>query len=290
MAQRKKKMEHDDMEHREIKDDRMQNDTIRYYKCKNSFFLRGRCKIYSAKDNLKKEETTIFIHSGKKDSPPQGTGLLTSIPIQYLCIFKAPQSTLFTIASDEDVQIIFHHPNPLPDVDMLAISDTIHDTLVSDLNYPIQNSMNTIISYSLSDRNEEVISLNFIKEIIIHGVQRAKQHIQNRPSFQIFIPHEGESKKEVPKGQWHEWVPEGCPYHPCHDIKNQICDYCYCPFYPCYDEELGMCVTSSKGGKIWSCEPCTLLHYPSVAGYLKKHPMAELRDLKRIHAEHPDEK
>ena len=22
-----------------------------------------------------------------------------------------------------------------------------------------------------------------------------------------------------------------CPYYPCHNMKNMLCDYCYCPLY-----------------------------------------------------------
>jgi Zn-finger protein len=263
---------------------RMKNDPIRYYRDGKTFFLRGKCKLYSTKDKYVKEEDTIFIHSGGVETAPKGTGLLTKSPIQCLCIFKAQASTLFIISSKTDAHILFHSAKPLSNADMCDIANLISDTLVSDLHYPKQHSMDIIISYSLSDNNEAaIVSLTFIKEIVIHGVIRAEQHTQNRPSFQIFIPSEGESKKEVPKGKWHEWIPEGCSYYPCHHIANQICDYCYCPFYPCYDKELGACITSSKGEKVWSCETCALLHHPTVAMHLRAHPTASLTELKAIH-------
>jgi adenosylcobinamide hydrolase len=261
----------------------MKNDAIRYYRDGNTFFLRGKCKLYSAKTTCLKEDNTIFIHSKGVETMPKGTGLLTSIPIQYLCIFKAPTSTLFIIASKTDAHILYHSAEPLSNADMHDIADLISNTLMSDLSYSKQHSMDIIVSYSLSDNNENAsVALLFIKDIVLHGVMRAQQYIQNRPSFQIFIPSEGESKKERPKGRWHEWIPEGCPYYPCHHIANQICDYCYCPFYPCYDSELGVCVISSKGEKVWSCETCTLLHHPTVAMYLKAHPTASLTELKEV--------
>lgn len=264
----------------------MKNDSIRYYRDRNTFFLRGTCNLCIAKDKCAKEDDTIFIHSGGVETVPKGTGLLTSIPIRYLCIFKAPASTLFITASKTDVQILFHHAKPLSHADMCDIADLISNTLVSDLNYSKQHSTDIIVSYSISDSNENAhVALTFIKDVVIHGVIRAQQHVQNRPSFQIFIPSEGEGKKEVPKGKWHEWTPEGCPYYPCHHIANQICDYCYCPFYPCYDEELGACITSSKGEKVWSCETCALLHHPAVAMYLREHPTASLAELKELLAE-----
>jgi len=263
----------------------MKNDTIRYYKDGNTFFLRGTCHLYVGKDASVKNEDIIFIHSGQNRSLPRGTGLLTSVPIRYLCIFKAPKSTLFITASKEEVQILYHHAKPLTDASMRTIADLIHHTLVQDLHYQAQSSMNIIISYSLSKCDDDIVSETmFIQDIVIHGVRRAKQHLQNRPSFQIFIPQEGERRKENPKGHWYEWVPEDCPYYPCHDMVNQICDYCYCPFYPCYDEELGVCIMSSKGEMIWSCQACTLLHDPCVAAHLKAHPVSSLAELKMFRA------
>jgi len=261
----------------------MKNDAIRYYRDGNTFFLRGKCKLYSAKNTCVKEEDTIFIHSGGVKTVPKGSGLLTSIPIQFLCIFKAQASTIFITASKTDAQILFHSAKPLSNADMHDIAELISNTLVSDLSYPKQHSMDIIVSYSLSNNDENsIVALPFIKDMIIHGIMRAQQHVQNRPSFQIFIPSEGENKKEIPKGKWHEWMPEDCPYYPCHHIANQICDYCYCPFYPCYDSELGACIISSKGEKIWSCEACTLLHHPPVAIHLRTHPTASLAELKKV--------
>ena len=265
----------------------MKNDTIRYYRDGNTFFLRGRCHLYVKKDDHVKKEDTIFIHSGQKHPFPNGTGLLTSVLIQHLCIFKAPKSTVFIAASKEEVQILYHHAKPLTDASMRVIADLINNTLIIDLNYHVQSSMDIIVSYSLSKSNNDIISEPmFIKDIVIHGVRRAEQYLHNRPSFQIFIPDKGERKKEHPKGKWYEWIPEDCPYYPCHDIENQVCDYCYCPFYPCHDEELGACITSSKGELIWSCEACTLLHDPFVAAHLKAYPVASLAELKMFRAQH----
>jgi adenosylcobinamide hydrolase len=78
-----------------------------------------------------------------------------------------------------------------------------------------------------------------------------------------------------------EWSPGGCPYYPCH-FEGQRCDFCYCPLYPCQDPSLGQWVESRNGGRVWNCAGCTLLHTPEVAEYLKKHPEAGLRELKRV--------
>jgi adenosylcobinamide hydrolase len=93
-----------------------------------------------------------------------------------------------------------------------------------------------------------------------------------RPSFFIFSRYQGD--------HWAEWVPENCPYYPCH-FPGQWCDFCYCPFYPCGDESLGQWVESSaKNDLVWNCSRCTLLHEPAIADYLLAHPEATLRELK----------
>ncbi|MEM2124285.1 MAG: cysteine-rich small domain-containing protein, partial [Methanolinea sp.] len=95
---------------------------------------------------------------------------------------------------------------------------------------------------------------------------------RGRPRFFIYSRYQGD--------HWAEWVPEECPYYPCH-FPGQRCDFCYCPFYPCGDETLGQWVTSgTKNGPVWSCSDCTLLHEPAIADYLIAHPEASLRELK----------
>lgn len=111
-----------------------------------------------------------------------------------------------------------------------------------------------------------------------YGVSEAlKRHAgeikRNRPSFFIFSRYGGD--------HWAEWVPEDCPYYPCH-FPGQRCDYCYCPFYPCMDESLGEWVQSSHNGRVWNCSGCTLLHLPHIADYLGKNPEASLNELKAL--------
>lgn len=56
-----------------------------------------------------------------------------------------------------------------------------------------------------------------------------------------------------------------CGYYPCH-FSGQDCTFCFCPFYSCGDERTGgKWINSAIGGKVWSCEHCTLLHQPRVA-------------------------
>ncbi|AKB50533.1 L-threonine 3-O-phosphate decarboxylase [Methanosarcina barkeri str. Wiesmoor] len=56
-----------------------------------------------------------------------------------------------------------------------------------------------------------------------------------------------------------------CEYYPCH-FKGQNCTFCFCPFYPCEDERTGgKWIQSSRGGKIWSCVDCHLVHKTETA-------------------------
>jgi adenosylcobinamide hydrolase len=117
-----------------------------------------------------------------------------------------------------------------------------------------------------------------LREAVLSGVPEAlARHegriMRDRPSFFIYSRYQG--------GHWVEWVPDDCPYYPCH-FPGQRCDFCYCPFYPCGDESLGQWVASaSRTGEVWNCSGCTLLHEPEIADYLLAHPEAPLAELKR---------
>jgi adenosylcobinamide hydrolase len=117
-----------------------------------------------------------------------------------------------------------------------------------------------------------------IYQAVLHGVPEAlKRHegdvARERPSFFIFSRYGGD--------HWVEWMPEDCPYYPCH-FPGQRCDFCYCPLYPCLDEELGQWMESSSGGRVWNCSRCTLVHEPGVADYLTSHPEASLAELRAV--------
>ncbi|MBN2109580.1 MAG: aminotransferase class I/II-fold pyridoxal phosphate-dependent enzyme [Methanosarcinaceae archaeon] len=56
-----------------------------------------------------------------------------------------------------------------------------------------------------------------------------------------------------------------CSYYPCH-FQGQDCTFCFCPFYPCENEKTGgFWMESATGGRVWSCENCTLVHQPKIA-------------------------
>jgi adenosylcobinamide hydrolase len=96
---------------------------------------------------------------------------------------------------------------------------------------------------------------------------------RKRPSFFIFSRYGGE--------HWNEWVPEGCPYHPCHKFDEQRCDFCYCPLYPCHDPEFSEEIEAPQG-KIQSCMDCRFIHEPAVVEHLKANPEAGIKELKAV--------
>ena len=72
------------------------------------------------------------------------------------------------------------------------------------------------------------------------------------PAFFIFSRFKGE--------HWVEWLPQNCPYYPCH-FPGQSCDFCYCPFYPCRNEELGEWAASSnerQGLELLALHACSM--------------------------------
>ena len=125
-------------------------------------------------------------------------------------------------------------------------------------------------------------------------LERAQMLISETLSYGIpetWNPQETESQRTPPfyihssigGERWTRWNPDGCPYYPCHpSCTNQRCDFCYCPLYPCEDESQGKWLERENGGKIWSCEGCTLVHEPFVADYLTLYPEASVKDLKNI--------
>jgi len=118
-----------------------------------------------------------------------------------------------------------------------------------------------------------------VSETVAYGISRIWTKPGNTPKRTLpFSIH-----SSIGGDRWTEWNPKGCPYYPCHpSCTNQRCDFCYCPLYPCGDESLGKWLERENGGKIWSCEGCTLVHEPNVADYLHLHPEASVEELKTV--------
>lgn len=100
-----------------------------------------------------------------------------------------------------------------------------------------------------SEENDRLIAA--IGDIITEwGREQAKQELQNVIEK---ASEEGIGGRKT------------CEYYPCH-FEGQNCTFCFCPFYPCEDERTGgKWIQSSRGGKIWSCVDCHLVHKTETA-------------------------
>jgi adenosylcobinamide hydrolase len=237
--------------------------------------------------------------------PPDYFGLLTAVSMKNLCVLSYGTLTAFITAG-------VSNPNPdlRPDKPVEEGAHTINIILHSEEGMNQGALLESIITateakaealhsmgYPFTGPTTDAVVVAFegeevhryagtgtdlgkrIYQSVLHGVPEALRRQQgeiarDRPSFFIFSRFGGE--------HWVEWMPEDCPYYPCH-FPGQRCDFCYCPFYPCKDEELGQWIGSSSGGKVWNCSRCTLVHEPEVAEYLKSHPEASLAELRALH-------
>jgi adenosylcobinamide hydrolase len=232
-------------------------------------------------------------------------GLLTAVSMKHLCILKYDFITVFVTAG-------VSNPNPDPEP---GKPHTINIIITSDEGFTDSALLETIMvaaeakAHALRRMGRDFTGTTSdaivaaaagdlrhtyagtctqagrrVYDAVLHGVMHALDRhegrvLLNRPSYFIYSRYGGE--------HWVEWKREGCPYYPCH-FAGQACDFCYCPFYPCHDAELGSCVDSSAGGKVWSCSDCLLLHRPDVAVYLKSHPDAGLAELKTYAGPEPE--
>ena len=238
-------------------------------------------------------------------------GLLTTIPINCLCIVKYDYITTFVIAGISDsncsINIIVTSTRPLYDLELLNYTKTVtelKDKVLSEMKIQntITSSYGVIVSCEKSLSNPEMLvdtitstgeriskavkkalteALNRYDALITSttkGVTRvcSKVSIQqwDRPSYYIYVRSGDEYK-------WHEWIPEGCLDYPCHNCVNQQCNFCYCPLYPCMDSDFGKMINTSSG-VVWSCMDCTLVHIPEVSEYLLNNPEASINELKRF--------
>ena len=60
-----------------------------------------------------------------------------------------------------------------------------------------------------------------------------------------------------------------CKYFPCHKGLED-CTFCYCPIYPCGYEEFGKFV-EGKGGNIWDCSNCVIMHKSKIVEFILKN-------------------
>ena len=238
-------------------------------------------------------------------------GLLTAIPMQNLCIAQYDYITAFVTAAVSDrnrtINIIVTSAKPLTDAALLGAMMTVTEAkmkVIAERKLPAtaQSTDAVIVAAEKNGSAAEEFAGPLtevgmrIAKAVSHALTEAFVRFDNylltnwgisrgwgggasalmkrkRPSFFILSRYGGE--------HWNEWVPEGCPYHPCHNFAEQQCDFCYCPLYPCRDTEFSEEI-DTPAGKLWSCMDCRFIHEPAVVKHLKENPEAGMAELKAV--------
>ena len=290
---------------------------MRYYFKTNTLFIRGAFRAASTGINGGiRQVSSLLNHTvplgGSHEDPQKELervatseginhdffGLLTAVPIQQCCILQYDYVTIFITAGVRrefpgtagTINIIACSSEGMGDAALLEtimVASEAKAEALQAMDLPMTGTPTDAviagcegsITHEYAGRITDIGMR--VREAVLHGLPEAlKRHDAaesfGTPSFFIFSRFKGE--------HWVEWTPHDCPYFPCH-FPGQRCDFCYCPFYPCDDEELGEWTESAKGGKVWNCAHCTLLHQPRIADYLKKFPMASLLELRRLQEE-----
>jgi adenosylcobinamide hydrolase len=239
-------------------------------------------------------------------------GLLTAVPITNLCIAQYDYITAFVTAAVSDrnrtINIIVTSEKPLTDAALLGAMMTVTEAkmkVILERKLPstalstdavivaaekrgsaaeefagplteVGMRITKAVSHALTEafvRFDNYLLTNWGVSRGWGGGTNAALLKRKRPSFFIFSRYGGE--------HWNEWVPEGCPYHPCHKFDEQRCDFCYCPLYPCHDPEFSEEIEAPQG-KIQSCMDCRFIHEPAVVEHLKANPEAGIKELKAV--------
>lgn len=287
---------------------------MRYYTDRDTLYLRGSFRAASTGINGGiRRVTSIFNHSvphkwTHTDPPAELAlvaagaglssdyfGLLTAVDMNNLCVLQYDFVMVFITAGISTqnppgpgtINIIVYSREGMTEGALLetiiiateAKADALRSAGHSFSGTPTDEM---VVSFEGEVRHEYAGILTDLGTRVYAAVrfgvgEALKRHngeiVREKPSLFVYSRFGGE--------HWAEWLPENCPYYPCH-FEGQACDFCYCPFYPCGDETLGESMTSSTNGIVWNCSRCTLLHEPEVASYLKKHPGASLTELKRV--------
>ena len=221
-------------------------------------------------------------------------GLLTAVEMRHLCVLQYDFLSVFITAGVKNpglpgpntINIIVHSDEGMSDAALLECIITATEAKVmalKSMGYSFSGTTtDAVIAACEGDMKHTYGGVltevgKRVYDTVLFGVPEAirrQEGIIKREHSSFFI------FSRYGSDHWVEWIPENCPYYPCH-FEGQSCDFCYCPFYPCRDETLGQWVKSSSGkGMIWNCSECTLLHEAEIARYLKKHPEASLGELK----------
>ncbi|MBO5368372.1 adenosylcobinamide amidohydrolase [Methanocorpusculum sp.] len=178
-------------------------------------------------------------------------GLLTAVPMQNLCIAQYDYITAFVTAAVSDrnrtINIIVTSAKPLTDAALLGAMMTVTEAkmkVIAERKLPA-TALSTDAVIIAAEKNgsaaEEFagplteVGMRIAKAVS-HALTEAFVRFDNylltnwgisrgwgggasalmkrkRPSFFILSRYGGE--------HWNEWVPEGCPYHPCHNFAEQ---------------------------------------------------------------------
>jgi adenosylcobinamide hydrolase len=287
---------------------------MRYYTESDTLFVRGSFRAASTGINggIRTVSTLLNHTAGSVPDPEDAAkklgiaaagagiggdyfGLLTMVPAGQACVLQYDFITVFITAGIRregpegagSINILINSSEGLSDAALLetilVATEAKTEALLA-LDLPLTGTpADAVIAAcegETSHRNAGRMTDagKRVREAVLHGIPEAlTRHDRgvkaDRPAFFIFSRFRGE--------HWVPWVPENCPYYPCH-FEGQSCDFCYCPFSPCRDESLGQWAESSNGGRVWNCACCTLLHEPEVAAYLKKYPGASRGELLRL--------
>ncbi len=287
---------------------------MRYYFRNRTLILRGefRAACTGIPGGLGQVPTILLHHHEREGSVPDFSnefnrlirreglpweffGLVTGLPLRDLCILQHDFITLFISAgapgrdrgSPVPVSMVVHSREGMTDSALLESMMAATAARVEAFHSLGRPSLGDPADGVIVACEGEVVHLHGgvstpigdrIRSAVLFGIQEALagddgRAGRNRPSLFVFSRFQGD--------HWVEWVPEQCPYFPCH-FPTQRCEFCYCPFYPCKDESLGQWVkSSSNNGPVWNCSGCTLLHEPEIADYLLAHPEAPLAELKQ---------
>ncbi|HJJ35833.1 MAG TPA: adenosylcobinamide amidohydrolase [Methanocorpusculum sp.] len=237
-------------------------------------------------------------------------GLLTAVPVNNTCIVQYDEITVFATAAVSDknrtVNIILVSAVPMADSALLGALMTVTEAKVKVLldrkigsaslstdaaiiaaeKRPgptlefagpltdIGKKIYRAVSFALTEALVRFDNYLLTNWGVSHGWATGKyQELakRQRPSFFVYSRYGGD--------HWNEWLPEGCPYYPCHNFDEQVCTFCYCPLYPCKDTDISEEIETPRG-KIWSCQDCRFIHEPAVEHHLRRNPEAGIRELK----------
>ncbi|MCK9312477.1 MAG: adenosylcobinamide amidohydrolase [Methanocorpusculum sp.] len=234
-------------------------------------------------------------------------GLLTAVPITNLCIARYDYITVFVTAAVSDcnrtINIIVTSERPFTDSALLGAMMTVTEAkmqVISARKLPtgaLSTDAVVVASEKTAGPPEEFAGpltetgIRIMKAVshaltealvrfdnyllmtwgVTRGWSRGNPAVKrSRPSFSIYSRYGGD--------HWNEWIPENCPYYPCHHYRDQQCSFCYCPLYPCMNTDLGRMI-ETPNGDIWSCMDCLLVHEPRIARHLLANPEAGIAEL-----------